>query len=360
MTESHNQGSETQSNFTQSGGSGGTQYNAHNQSIYYPPAIVTEQEKHVAYANALCAGLSRPDVDREDLVFAKGKKVEGTCEWVERDPEYKSLMAGGTHLLWVCGTPGKGKTMISIYLTQQLERTQQVVYFFCQAGNSKRTTAVNVLRSLLWQLVNKQLELSIHLKLDLDTPEKAEITLCSRETMWMMFLRVVKNSKLLPTICVLDGLDECDEDSQKWLATKFTDLLHTSGPSLLGLPLRAILISRPSNSALARCRKIVLDSDNEKTISTDIETFVFTKVRELSETLAVLPSTGPEILCKQLEDTILSKAEGTSLWVGLVMVELVEKDQEAHTCVWHCFLPLVSNPLAEVGHCHRWYTALAS
>lgn len=275
--------------------------------------------------DALCSGLTRPDVDRAALIYAKGKKVEGTCAWIEQDREYVAFMRGDTRMLWICGGPGKGKTMISIYLTQLLERHQRVVFFFSQAGNEKRAAATYVLRSLLWQLITKQPELCEHLGPDLDTQEKRQVTLNSRDTLWLLFVRVIQDPRLEAVICLVDGLDECEEDSQHWLATRFGELNSASESNLSQISLRTIVVSRPGIPFLNNPGNIRLDPDNDQQVSRDIKTFVSTKVQMLSERLETHPTTDSAPIRKRLENTLLSRAEGTFLWVGLAMVELLRK-----------------------------------
>ena len=90
-----------------------------------------------------------PAIDRESLISAKGKRVAGTCEWIAEDGAYRAWLEGVTRLLWICGGPGKGKTMLAIYLTQQLEKDQNVVYFFCSGQYKERLDGAAILRTLL-------------------------------------------------------------------------------------------------------------------------------------------------------------------------------------------------------------------
>lgn len=124
---SQNYGSGAQTNVSLSGGAGNTQYSAHIQHIYGILPASGKQTKYKAIQAALLAGM-RPDVDRDMLLTAKGQKVEGTCEWIQMDNEYQSLLRGDTRLLWICGGPGKGKTMLSISSRRSLEETSSKSY----------------------------------------------------------------------------------------------------------------------------------------------------------------------------------------------------------------------------------------
>ena len=72
--------------------------------------IEKNEKKGEACRNALF--ISNPDVDREELISAKGIRVPGTCEWIKENENFRALEKGEISLLWITGTPGKGKTML--------------------------------------------------------------------------------------------------------------------------------------------------------------------------------------------------------------------------------------------------------
>jgi pantothenate kinase-related protein Tda10 len=60
-----------------------------------------------------------------------------SIEWILEDEHYVQWQAGDDFgLLWIKGVAGKGKTMMSIGLVDELSRrtrnTTAVTYFFCQ------------------------------------------------------------------------------------------------------------------------------------------------------------------------------------------------------------------------------------
>ncbi|KAF2006536.1 hypothetical protein P154DRAFT_422056, partial [Amniculicola lignicola CBS 123094] len=92
---------------------------------------------------------SSPIPPRESLISAKGTRVAGTCEWITHNESYRAWLNAdsdssgsnrdGTRLLWISGGPGKGKTMLSVFLTEELERhtasieSVELVFLFCSA-----------------------------------------------------------------------------------------------------------------------------------------------------------------------------------------------------------------------------------
>lgn len=139
-----------------------------------PGAILTEEDKsdYCHLASERCRDalfLCDPAVDRANLVTNKGDRVPGTCEWITRNDNYTLWRKGESDRLWISGSPGRGKTMISIYITHELEKEHTpVIFFFCDQSAKDRTTATAVLRGLIWQITGRIPELAKHLHQYLD------------------------------------------------------------------------------------------------------------------------------------------------------------------------------------------------
>ena len=278
----------------------------------------------IARATTACRNalfLSDPATDRENLTTAKGKRVDGTCVWIKEDTAFQRWQQHKTQLLWISGGPGKGKTIMSVFLTEELKETtakdgEIVLYFFCSNEDNRRNSATAILRSLLWQLTGKRKDLTKHLLEYFGTPQKEQETLSSAETLWIMFLRLVQDARAGQILCIIDGLDECEEESTRWLAMKFSDL---SSPDKSKNALSVILTSREIRG-LIRFTRIKLDPDNDEHVNEDIDKFVSTRVQELSGLAGF-----DEKFRAAIQATLLDRAEGTFLWVGFVMRELLKK-----------------------------------
>ena len=81
--------------------------------------------------------LTDPRDDRAKLMSTKGPRVDGTCRWIKSHALYDSWLRSHSQLLWVSGDPGKGKTMLSIFLAEELEQTARLsqnklfLQYFC-------------------------------------------------------------------------------------------------------------------------------------------------------------------------------------------------------------------------------------
>jgi hypothetical protein len=113
-------------------------------------------------------------VDRDRIVRAKGSRTEGTCEWIWDDPRFQSWYLGSSRLLWVRGGPGKGKTMLSVFLSERfgLDDRYEFIYYFCSGQDEDWNKATSILRGLLWQLTEQCEELIQHLTPHFDPPSR--------------------------------------------------------------------------------------------------------------------------------------------------------------------------------------------
>ena len=254
--------------------------------------------------------------DRAALIGAKGERVSGTCEWIKEDDAYKSWFAGATQLLWISGGAGKGKTLLSIFLTQELELEMeaQTVYFFCANNDQRRNNAAALLRSLLWQLTAKCVHLTEHLVDHLDDSKKAQYTLETCEALWTLFITVLQDPRIGRTFCVLDGLDELDEESQTWLLVKLTSIMHVASLQKWKL----VVVSQPI-LGLEEVPRIDLDLNNTN-VSRDIQLFITARVGDLVRKRGLGTS-----LHQKLKDDLSRRAEITFLWLGFAMEELMRE-----------------------------------
>ncbi|PVH98433.1 hypothetical protein DM02DRAFT_46188 [Periconia macrospinosa] len=282
--------------------------------------------------------LTDPESDRGSIISAKGERVDGTCEWVTHDDRYQAWLNddgdsnGCTRLLWISGGPGKGKTMMSVYLTEELERHTEradnahLLFFFCSAEDNNRNTAVAVLRGLVYQIIDKRPQLAKHPLPHFGTPERTQQTLLSLETLWIIFSKLVTDPELGTMFCVLDGLDECKESTARVLVPRLVNLLTGNAPSSSQCMFKLVIVSR-NIRGLQRCSRILLDPDNDEKVTGDIKLFVSARVHELS-TIEGFDDDFQAFVKKSL----LKRAEGTFLWVGFAMYELSQKQTCTEIC----------------------------
>ncbi|KAJ5399842.1 vegetative incompatibility protein HET-E-1 [Penicillium sp. CMV-2018d] len=94
------------------------------------------------------------------LKESKDRLVHQSIQWILEDPQYKDWENGdNVGLLWIKGGAGKGKTMLSIGLIEQLARAQDestvVICSFCQNADYELNTLEAILKGLILQLANQ-------------------------------------------------------------------------------------------------------------------------------------------------------------------------------------------------------------
>lgn len=108
--------------------------------------------------------LSDSEDDRQAIRDEKGERVDGTCAWISDNQDFKEWQGGKHSLLCITGSPGKGKTVLSVYLTDTLvndqrKTTHNMIFFFCRHDKPKLKKSISVLRGLIHQLLRSQPEL---------------------------------------------------------------------------------------------------------------------------------------------------------------------------------------------------------
>lgn len=215
--------------------------------------------------------------------------------------------------------------MICIFLSQELaeDAGTTVLYYFC---NKARDSATSVLRGLLWQMLDKHPDLVSHIEERFKPEVRGQQILASEETLWKIICElsgVVEDRKFR---LLVDGLDECDDKSKRWLASKFSCL--DLDPACRHL---SILVFSRDMIGLKGSDCISLDpghlgttNANAVHVNADVKRFI----QKRSEGLAHQHGTS-KAFEERIVRILLEKSEGTFLWVGFVMDELM--DQETAT-----------------------------
>jgi Cdc6-like AAA superfamily ATPase len=183
-------------------------------------------------------------VDRETIKSVKGERVDGTCCWIEKDQGFVQWSTAETSsYLWINGGPGKGKTMLAVYLTERFEKThtgskRSTFFFFCDHREQQRNSASAILKGILHQIIRDHPELSEHAQSYMPLDSKSP----SKEALWLMLLSILRDPKFGQATFVVDALDECDEDSIFWMSEKLASLTGEANNAKH----RVLLISRSS------------------------------------------------------------------------------------------------------------------
>ncbi|KAL2687750.1 hypothetical protein Neosp_005314 [[Neocosmospora] mangrovei] len=263
--------------------------------------------------------VSEPSSVRAELINTKGNLTEGTCQWIRHDETYRSwLDAEESGLLWISGGPGRGKTMLSIFLTQEWESLPDcaVLYVFC--GDKSTSDETTIMRSLLYQVLDQIPSMVDHVKDCLGTGERTKRTLSSRGDLWAMFASILMDPRLGPVLGLIDGLDECHRDSTRWLLNNLRQVFNKESRSRLPHhnPFRLAIVSRDM-VGLRSFPRLNLETKTDA-IASDVKRVIVAKIKEHDLFFEL-----DFDFISEVKMTLWHRSDGTFLWVGFAIQELL-------------------------------------
>ena len=186
-------------------------------------AARVERKESEAIKQAVDDWLSPTD-PLEDLHRLRSNTTHGTCEWIKRHEKIMAWRAPDqdrsrkSHLLWMKGKLGSGKSSLIASLVRDLEndtfpdstKSVPLAYFFCLFGRESERTARTILATLTWQIFAYKDE---GMKTIRDKFGKILRRDAERPQILELLKYLVKDSPM--TRIVVDGLDECPKDAQE-------------------------------------------------------------------------------------------------------------------------------------------------
>jgi ankyrin repeat protein len=141
------------------------------------------------------------------------------------------------------------------------------------------------------------------------------------DALWDLFLDITRHEKKGCINIVIDAIDECSDETQLLLVNRITKLLESG----VATPIKIFMTSRPNTTAIYALQESSVEyirlslEENQDLIGQDVHLVI----QQRLELLARRGSCSPEF-CRRLEESLVNKAEGTFLWVSLVL-PLLEK-----------------------------------
>lgn len=264
--------------------------------------------------------ITSPPNDKIGIEQIKGGLLLDAYVWILHNDAYKQWIEDlNTHLLWIRGDPGKGKTMLLCGIIDQLHQamfSENLCYFFCQATDKRLDNASSVLRGLLHMLISKHPSLISYVRNEYDKSGKI---IFEDTNSWVVlsqiFFNILNNSSIKSLTFIIDGLDECITDLSKLLK-----LIMQSSSSRVKW-----LVSSRNDANIqdvllyAENQSVVSLELNAKSVSTAIETYIDHKVEILSTKKRY-----QQDMRDSIHEYLINNADGTFLWVALVC-EMLKK-----------------------------------
>ncbi|KAF8244552.1 hypothetical protein K440DRAFT_609225 [Wilcoxina mikolae CBS 423.85] len=251
------------------------------------------------------------------------RRHENTGAWILDNTSFQAWRQDDcTPTLWIHGSPGCGKTVLSTYVIQALDsgstqaNSHQVFYFFCDGRDERLRTGNAVLANLLAQFIKQTPEMIVHFAAESEYAMRKEKTSWTFEMLWRVFERIMNDDTIKNCFLIIDALDECEEQSRTELLSRLHRLLLCD--RLIGPRIKLIITSRPHTpiaSHLTDAVRLSLDSNSDE-IKSDIAEFVETSVSKLRK------STASSNLGDEIVKAITTGSNGMFLWASLAVKEL--------------------------------------
>ncbi|PNP37257.1 hypothetical protein TGAMA5MH_10826 [Trichoderma gamsii] len=290
--------------------------------------IVTYVKQKMTKEDLQCfkdLGITDPSYDKKRIESTKGGLLEQSYRWILDNADFQQWRDDEERrLLWIRGDPGKGKTMLLCGIADELRRISAssglISYFFCQATDQRINNANAVLWGLMFMLVDQQPALMRHIRSKYDASGK---DLFIGGNSWFalseIFSDMLRDPALTYAYLLIDALDECTSDREKLLDLVVENLSASC-------PVKWILSSRnwpEIERQLAESEgleRISLSLEvNADLVSRAVDAYIEHEVSRLR-----LIKYNPTIK-DQVHHQMQQKANGTFLWVALVVKDLRDR-----------------------------------
>ncbi len=221
--------------------------------------------------------LTNPVDDRSAVETSKEPLVAKACQWIYDQANFKSWLDDGidSQLLWISGGSGRGKTMLSLFLINEMKKSAMhtqsgpavLLFYFVDTRDQKRNTAVSILRGLIWLLLQARPRLMEYILSEFVVQRDNLFSQTSLEALWRIFSAMLKDPVTGKVYCIIDGLDECQEDTLQPLLRKVTNFFDNER-NFMEQPRQGNL-----NPALAPIRMILVSQEVPKCLLDNLARF---------------------------------------------------------------------------------------
>ncbi|PNP40737.1 hypothetical protein THARTR1_11239 [Trichoderma harzianum] len=257
-------------------------------------------------------------------------RTRGTCEWFVAHKLFREWQESKqSTTLWVSADPGCGKSVLAKHLIDSVllsTASRTTCYFFFKDDFEDQKSVVSALCSILHQLFKQKHVLLSDAILEQFEIYREEIT-GSFGKLWNALLSVAEDGNAGEIVCLLDAIDECEDQGRFQLARALSTLYNTGR----SFNLKFLLTSRPYGNIRHNFQPLNIpelavihlsgESDVEMIkISQEIDAFIQARVQVVGERLK-LRDDEQDLLLREL----MRVPNRTYLWVHLTL-DLIETD----------------------------------
>lgn len=265
------------------------------------------------------------------------KRTPGTCEWVFDHPEYLNWESKNTSsLLWVSADPGCGKSVLASFLVDKFKSSESqeilpctVCFFFFKDDSDEQDNAISAVSAILHQLFSAKYELIKHALQKYKTKGKKMFE--ELRSLWNIFMSAATDPTSKNVICVIDGLDECQNPSRDELIQLLSEFCANSArQGEERTRMKILLLGRPYSfieDALHHPLTIRMKMEDESDLtSADVELVIRNRVSRFGSKRNISDQVQTRLI-----DRLISQAGQTFLWASLVLAELESSPRASET-----------------------------
>lgn len=154
--------------------------------------------------------------------------VENLYQWVKSTPQYKEFMTGESRLLWVCGDPDAGRTMViwsiirGLSLASLGSEPKFLSFSMCGTGENEAESTISVLKTLICLVLEHQPQLGRYLTEKCNSTGREDFSDSNDVyALSMLLYDIIRDETFKPTIFLIGGIDEINfehEDPNSFLS----------------------------------------------------------------------------------------------------------------------------------------------